>query len=252
MKVLIVEDEKLAADKLEKLILEIDPDIEVLGIADSVKDTAKWLANNTSPDLIFMDIQLGDGICFEVFEIIEVKCPIIVTTAFNEYAQEAFKVNSIDYLLKPINKDEVKSALDKFHSMKAVFDMAESARRMSEAKKMLESGYKMRFMVKIGEHIVSVPVEEIAYFFSRDKGTFFKTNEGRSFLVDYSLEQVEDMSDPIGFFRINRKYLVSFQSISDIITYSNSRLKVVVPHMDEGDILVSRHRVKEFKNWLNR
>ena len=252
MKVLIVEDEILAATKLEKLVSEIDPEIEVLGITDSVKDTAKWLANNTSPDLIFMDIQLGDGICFEVFEITEVKCPIIVTTAFNEYAQEAFKVNSIDYLLKPINKDEVKSALDKFHSMKAVFDMAESARRMSEVKKMLESGYKMRFMVKIGEHIVSVPVEEIAYFFSRDKGTFFKTNEGRSFLVDYSLEQVEDMSDPIGFFRINRKYLVSFQSISDIITYSNSRLKVVVPHMDEGDILVSRHRVKEFKNWLNR
>ena len=252
MKVLIVEDEILAANKLEKLISEIDPEIEIFGITDSVKNTAKWLANNTAPDLIFMDIQLGDGICFEVFEIIEVNCPIIVTTAFNEYAQEAFKVNSIDYLLKPINKEEVEAALDKFHSMKAVFDMAESAKRMSGAKKMLESGYKSRFMVKVGAHIVSIPVEDIAYFFSRDKGTFFKTYEGRSYLVDYPLEQVEEMIDPIGFFRINRKYLVAFQSISDIISYSNSRLKVVVPHMDEGDILVSRHRVKEFKNWLDR
>ncbi len=136
--------------------------------------------------------------------------------------------------------------------MKAVFDMSKSIESMSKAKKMLESGYKSRFMIKVGSHIVSVPVEEIAYFFSRDKATFFKNHEGRSYLVDYALEQVEEMIDPVGFFRINRKYLVSFQSISDIITYSNSRLKVVVPHMDEGDILVSRHRVKEFKNWLNR
>ncbi len=252
MKVLIVEDERLAATKLEKLISAINPGIEVLETTDSVKNTAKFLANNPPPDLIFMDIQLGDGICFEIFEIVEVKCPIIVTTAFNEYAQEAFKVNSIDYLLKPITKEDVKSALDKFHTMKSVFDMSESIERMSKAKKMLESGYKTRFMIKVGSHIVSVPVEEIAYFFSRDKATFFKTQEGRSYLVDYALEQVEEMIDPIVFFRINRKYLVSFQSISDIITYSNSRLKVVVPHMEEADILVSRHRVNEFKKWLDR
>ncbi len=252
MKVLIVEDEILVAKKLKKLISEIDPAIEVVEITDSVKNTAKWLANNPSPDLIFMDIQLGDGICFEVFEIIEVKCPIVVTTAFNEYAQEAFKVNSIDYLLKPVSKEEMKYALDKFHSMKPVFDMTKSAQRMSEAKKMLESGYKSRFMVKIGSHIVSIPAEEIAYFFSRDKGTFFKTYEGRSYLVDYALEQVEEMIDPMRFFRINRKYMVAFQSISDIIAYSNSRLKVIIPHMDEPDILVSRHRVNEFKKWLDR
>ncbi len=252
MKVLIVEDEILAAKKLEKLVLEIDPGFEVVEITDSVKNTAKWLANNPPPNLIFMDIQLGDGICFEVFDIVEVKCPIIVTTAFNEYAQEAFKVNSIDYLLKPVSKEEMKTALDKFHSMKSAFDMTESAQRMSEAKKMLESGYKSRFMVKIGAHIVSIPVEEIDYFFSRDKGTFFKTCEGRTYLVDYALEQVEEMIDPIRFFRINRKYMVAFQSISDIIAYSNSRLKVIIPHMDEPDILVSRHRVREFKKWLDR
>jgi DNA-binding LytR/AlgR family response regulator len=252
MKALIVEDELLAAKKLERILLEIDPNISVVETTDSVKNTAKWLANNEAPDLIFMDIQLGDGVCFEVFEIVDVKCPIIVITAFNEYAQEAFKVNSIDYLLKPVSKEEVASALDKYHTRKAQFDMTESASRMSKAKEMLETGYKSRFMVKIGSHIVSIPVDEIAYFFSRDKATFFKTNEGRSYLTDYSLEQVEEMTDSGVFFRVNRKYLVAFQSISDIITFSNSRFKIMVSHMEEPDILVSRHRVGDFKKWLDR
>ena len=252
MRVLLVEDEQLSVTKLKKLLAEIDSEIDVVEITDSVKNTAKWLANNPTPDLIFMDIQLGDGICFEVFDIVEVKCPIIVTTAFNEYAQEAFKVNSIDYLLKPINKDDVIAALQKFQKRNSFFNSRDSANRMSSAKKMLETGYKSRFMIKVGSHIVSTPIEEISFFFSREKATHFKTIEGRSFLVDFSLEQIEEMVDPDKFFRINRKYLLSFKSISDIITYSNSRLKIMISHADEFEILVSRHRVGEFKQWLDR
>ena len=252
MKVLIVEDERLAAKKLKTLLDEIDPGIRVVEITDSVKNTAKWMANNPSPDLIFMDIQLGDGICFEIFEIVEVKCPTIIITAFNEYAQEAFKVNSVDYLLKPVSIEELKSALEKFHSLRAVFDMTESTQRMFKAKQALETGYKSRFMVKVGAHIVSVSIEDIAYFFSREKATFFKTFEGRSYLTDYSLEQVEEMIDPTHFFRVSRKYIIGFKSISDIISYSNSRLKILIPHMEEEDVLVSRHRVHDFKKWLGR
>ncbi|MDH5398303.1 MAG: LytTR family DNA-binding domain-containing protein [Cyclobacteriaceae bacterium] len=252
MKVLIVEDEKLAGSKLINILSAIDASIEVVSIIDSVKNTAKWLAQNPSPDLIFMDIQLGDGICFEIFDIIEVPCPTILVTAFNEYAQEAFKVNSIDYLLKPVEKEEVESALGKYHLMKPVFDRAIALKRIKKAQKMLESGYKSRFMIKVGAHIVSVPIEEIAYFFSREKATFFKTFEGRSYLIDYSLEQVEEMVDPLLYFRINRKYMVAFKAISDIVTYSSSRLKINIPHMEDHEILISRHRVTSFKDWLDR
>lgn len=253
MKVLIVEDEKMAANRLEKLLLELDETIEILDKLDSVKRTIKWLEENEA-DLLFFDIQLADGLSFEILEQVEVKTPIIFTTAFDEYAIKAFKVNSIDYLLKPIDPKDLKNALDKYHERFSVNKQTDGIdmQALAIAMNQLTKRYKERFVVKIGEHIKTVEVKDIRYLYSQEKMTFVNDIHNKKYIIDYTLEQVGDLIDPEEFYRINRKYVISMKAIKDIVAYSNSRLRIVLKDTDEMDAIVSREKVQEFKRWLDR
>lgn len=256
MRVLIVEDESMAAKRLASLLEKINPDIEILAKLDSVKRTVKWLNENPQPDLLFFDIQLADGLSFEILEQVEVNSPIIFTTAFDEYAVQAFKVNSVDYLLKPIDPKDLEKALEKYEMrFKTESGKTNSGADMmliQQAMQMLTKQYKERFVVKIGEHIHTIPIADTAYFFSQEKATFLQTKEKNRYIIDYTVEQVEQLVDPNKFFRINRKYLVSLEAVKDIITYSNSRLRLILIHSDETDAIVSRDKVQDFKKWLDR
>lgn len=252
MKVLIVEDESMAAKRLVTLLEKIDPEIEVLAKLDSVKRAVSWLSENNA-DLLFFDIQLADGLSFEILEQVEVNSPIVFTTAFDEYAIQAFKLNSVDYLLKPIDPEELENALTKYKDLFASKEAPSMNMAMIEqAMQMMTKKHKERFVVKIGEHIRTLPVAETAYFFSQEKATYLQTIEKNRFIIDYTLEQVEQLIDPEKFFRINRKYLVSLEAVKDIVTYSNSRLRLILIHSDEMDAVVSRDKVQEFKRWLDK
>lgn len=249
-KVVIVEDEKPAAQHLQELLNR--QGIEVVAHLDSVKNAAKWLANNNAPELLLMDIQLGDGLSFEIFDIVKVNCPVIFITAFNQYAIDAFKVNSIAYLLKPIQVEELEEALKKYDLIKSAFSAEEEGSKIREARNQLKNGYKTRFILKVGAHLKSIAVADILYFYSQDKATFVKTKDARSYVLDYTLEQLESLIDPNYFFRIGRKYLVHIDAIEDIVTYTNSRLLLKLTHLKERDAIVSREKVNDFKQWLDR
>ena len=254
MKVLVVEDEKMAANRLIKLLEKQLPGVMVLAQLDSVKKTVKWLGANDAPDLLFLDIQLADGLSFEIFEKTEVKAPIIFTTAYDEYAIQAFKVNSIDYLLKPIDPKALENALVKYQKRYHAPEVSSSVdiNMLQQAMQMMTKQYKERFVVKIGDHIRTIPTENAAYFFSQEKATFLQTFDKSRFIIDYTLEQVEHLVDPAQFFRINRKYLVALASIEDIVSYTNSRLRLILKHSDDMDAIVSRDKVNDFKKWLDR
>lgn len=252
MNVLIIEDEKLAADHLSALIKLYDQEIKILDRLDSVKKSVAWFNTNQQPELVFMDIQLADGISFEIFEQTIVQCPIIFTTAFNEYALKAFKVNSIDYLLKPIDFDELKIAIDKYKEVRGLPEQSQYQKVMDSVLNMLTDNYKQRFVIKVGEHIKSIPVDNILYFYSLEKATFLHTTDDYNYVIDYSIEQLENLVDPQKFYRINRKYLISMDSIDDIISYSNSRLKIELKHSKDMDAIVAREKVNKFKKWLDR
>ena len=254
MKVLIIEDEKPAVKRLEKLFNESGYPVEIVAALDTVRRAVSWFASNPMPDLAFFDIQLADGESFQIFEKVEVKCPVIFTTAYDQYALKAFEVNSVDYLLKPIDQHKLQRAMDKYIRLyerkepqiidpKLIRQLVQDFRPET---------YKERFVVKYGDHLKSISVSDILCFFSLEKATFFVTSEPKKYLVDFSLEQVESMLDPREFFRINRKYMVHIQSIQDIITYSNSRLKLKVRFMDDHDMVVAREKVQDFKQWLDR
>jgi len=248
--VVIVEDEKPAAMHLQRM-LEANG-LNVVAHLDSVKNSAKWLANNPCPDLLIMDIQLGDGLSFEVFDIVDVSCPVIFVTAFDQYAIEAFKLNSIAYLLKPVQPDELTKALDKYVQMHSVFSSKKVKEQVNDAKKMLQPDYKSRFVIKVGAHLKSIAISEALYFYSQDKATFIKTADARSHIIDYTLDQVQSLVDPLTFFRIGRKYLVKIDAIEDIVAYTNSRLLLKLTHLTERDAIVSREKVHDFKQWLDR
>lgn len=252
MKVLIIEDEKLAADHLSGLLLKYDSTIEVLARIDTVKKGIEWFSSQTHPDLAFFDIQLADGISFEIFEKVTVNCPIIFTTAFNEYAIKAFKVNSVDYLLKPIDFDELEAAINKYRQTHQKLQDNKYQEVFENVMTMLTDSYKERFAVKVGEHIKSIIVSDILYFYSMEKATFLHTTGDRTYVIDYSVEQLENLVNPKQFFRINRKYLININAIEDIISYSNSRLKVELLHSKEMDAIVAREKVGKFKQWLDR
>ena len=253
MTVLVIEDEPNAAERLINLLKEIEPTWEIATILDSVKRSVEWLQLNLSFDLIFMDIQLADGLSFQIFEKAELRVPVIFTTAYNEYALKAFKVNSIDYLLKPLDKDELMTALNKYkqlaHRHVARDKFMES---ISYAMQMLTKRYKERFVIKVGEHLRSVEVSEILFFFSQEKTTFAQATDGRKYILDFTLDQLEGLLDPQRFFRVNRKYIVTINSINDIINHTNSRLRLVIKTSDDNDIVVARERVQEFKLWLDQ
>ena len=254
MRVLIVEDEKAAVRRLNNLLDQVGENIEVVGVTDTIKNTKEWFYNNRMPDLAFFDIQLADGISFEVFDQVSVKCPIIFTTAYDQYALKAFEVNSIDYLLKPIKKEELTRAIRKYKTLTdPKSENPVDLEIIKEVREMIRrGGYKERFVVKYGEHLKSIQVQEISFFISELKATFIITHERKKFLIDPSLDQVESMIDPLYFFRINRKYLIPFHSIQDIISYSNSRLRLRLKTTDEPDMIVARERVADFKKWLDR
>ncbi|GKG72895.1 DNA-binding response regulator [Parabacteroides sp. AM58-2XD] len=250
MKVLIIEDEQPAAHKLIRLLEEADKQIEVIDVLASIEQTINWLAVHPGPELIFMDIQLEDGISFEIFETCKIQTPVIFITAYDEYALKAFKVNSIDYLLKPIAPDDLKAALDKFnvlHRQQANYSRLESI--ISQ----LQPKTKERFLIKIGEHYRSVQTLSIHCFFIMERNTFIQTDTGKTYPIDYSLDKIEQLVDPGQFFRINRNFIVNFSAIQDILIYSSGRLKIILNGWTEKeDILVSRERVTEFKEWMDR
>ena len=251
MKILIVEDEPLAVAQLSGLILSLRPSYQIIGVCDTVKSTVNWVEENGLPDLAFLDIQLGDGLSFGVFERVKFTCPVIFTTAFDEYAIQAFKVNSIDYLLKPLQRNDMECALFKFEQHSAKHGMVFEPEMIEMLKRSINSNqYKKRFLIKIGERLKAVNTSDILYFYSLDKATFAKTNEGKNYLLDQTLEAIEQLVDPACFFRINRKYLVEMNAINDVYSYSNSRLKLKVNHADADDFLVAREKAKAFKSWF--
>jgi DNA-binding LytR/AlgR family response regulator len=253
MNILIIEDEPQAAMRLQTLVVQLLPKAKILAMLDSVKKSIEWFKENPAPDLALMDIQLADGVSFKIFERCEVTCPVIFTTAYDSYALKAFKVNSIDYILKPIDKDELKSAFEKLDRRSRVGDDAgQLLANIGEAMRMLTKKYKSRFVIKVGEHLKTVDIDSILYFFSQDKVTFCHTNDKRNTIIDYTLEDLEQIVDPHLFFRVNRKYFIHAKSIKDIIHYSNSRLRLVLHNADDNDCIVSRERVQEFKQWLNQ
>ena len=256
MKVLIIEDEPFAAQHLKQMILRYESHIEVLGMLDSVSMAIDWLNKHPAPDLIFMDIQLADGISFRLFDEIDIQTPLIFTTAYDEYAIKAFKHNSVDYLLKPLDYEALAQAMDKFVKI----HQAPSAQRqlqnldLAALRQMILSEsptYKSRFVVKKGEHLHAVAVEDILYFYAEDKISLFRTAENQRFIVDYTLAELVEKVDPRLFFRINRKYLARHSAIEDIITYSNRRLKIKLRHSPDNDIYISREKVVAFKEWLD-
>ena len=254
MNILLIEDEPQAALRLEKLMLSIIPNAVLLSKLDTVKSSVQWLTTHPSPDLIFLDIQLGDGISFSIFDQVDVQAPVIFTTAYDEYALKAFKVNSIDYLLKPIDEENLRLALKKYESLTTAHSL--NANKMMEsvrlAMQMISKKYKERFVIKVGEHLRSVEVNEIVCFYSLEKTTFAQTKEGRKHILDFTLDQLVELLNPNRYFRINRKYIVAVDAIQDMISYTNSRIKLVLKDFDDEEIIVARERVQEFKDWLDQ
>lgn len=252
MKVLIIEDEAPAVNKLKKLLTELDEPIEILDCMESVSESAGWFSTHKEPDLIFMDIRLADGLSFEIFDLVSIKAPIIFTTAYNEYAIKAFKVNSIDYLLKPIAPEELRKAVDKYKQL--FIDNHTQQNLQHSLKEILgqfSESYKNRFFIKVGQRYRTVPTSEIECFFIQDKSTFLMTSEGKTMAIDYSLDQLIEMVDPKVFFRVNRSFLININWIKDIIIYSGSRLKVKLnSEMQLDEIIVSREKVTPFKKWM--
>jgi DNA-binding LytR/AlgR family response regulator len=254
MKIVIIEDEPQAARRLESLLMELVGEARIVARIDTVKKAVEYFFSNPPPDLAMMDIQLADGLSFEIFSQCEVRCPVIFTTAYDEYALKAFKVNSVDYILKPIDKEELARALQKFRTMKeqSTGPSFEMLSNLEEVVRMLTRKYKSRFMIKVGEHLRTIEVSAIQYFYSQDKTTFCVTGDNRRLILDYTLEDLEEMVDPQVFFRINRKYMVSAGAINDIIHYTNSRLKLLLKNSADQEIIVAREKVQEFKTWLDR
>ncbi len=252
LKVLIFEDESLSAEHLMNLINRYDPSVELLGIIESVKKGVEWFSNNQHPDLILMDIQLSDGSCFDLFKQVSLEIPVIFTTAYNEYAIQAFKVNSIDYLLKPIEFQDLKLAFEKFGKQQRVYLPNPKLLYEQIYTQLLQpKQYKKRLLLKLGEQLKQVLVEDVAFFVFEEGMCWAVTFAKNRLPVDNSLDELEQMLDPKAFFRINRKFIVNPNSIEKIHTYFNNRLKLQLRPNPETEVLVSRERVADFKNWLN-
>ncbi|OQD43525.1 DNA-binding response regulator [Croceivirga radicis] len=250
MNVIIIEDEKPAARRLSRMLSELD--VNVTKMLHSVEESIAWFSTNEHPDLIFLDIQLSDGLSFEIFDKLEVKSAIIFTTAYDEYALQAFKLNSIDYLLKPIDDEDLEKAVKKYQDFAPKKDQISID--FNDIKKLLvnplEREFKKRFTAKVGQHLKIINADEVECFFSENKGTYAATTDGRNYLLDTTLENLENEISPKQFFRVSRKFYVNIDHIKDIISYTNSRLQIKMNSFKEQEIIVSRERVKDFKLWL--
>lgn len=251
MRVVIIEDEKLSADHLTLLLKKVAPSINVVKYIDSIRSTVKAFEDGLQCDLIFMDIHLADGSSFELFNRIKLETPIIFTTAYDNYAIQAFKQNSIDYILKPVTLNDVTFALDKFNKHQRKFTKQQFD-NITNTYKNIEESYKTRFLVRVGEKIDSIQVEEIDHFESKDSFTFLVTLQNKKFIIEYSLDQLENILPPHYFFRINRKAIIHIQSIKLIKPHFNNRLSVISDKLNHDTQVVSRERVAEFKKWLNK
>ncbi|MEQ9306784.1 MAG: LytTR family DNA-binding domain-containing protein [Marinoscillum sp.] len=246
MRYIILEDERIASNRLKDLIKALRPEYQCTLTLDSVESALISLPA-LKVDLVFMDIQLADGNSFDIFDQMKFDVPIIFTTAYDEYALKAFKANSVDYLLKPIDPESLQGAIEKFerHSVKDDQEVGKIVRA-------LRPEGKERFVVKVGDHLKTVETKDIQMVFSQDKGTYLLTKEGRRFLIDYTMDKVEELLSTEQFFRVSRKFLVNVNSIKDIIAFTNSRLEIVINHYDEEQVIVARERVADFKSWLDR
>ena len=252
MTILIIEDEEPAFRRLQKMLKELEPNHTMLNQIVSVSSAIKWFKENDAPDLIISDIQLSDGISFEIFKQVDIKCPIIFTTAYDQYAIEAFKVNSIDYLLKPVKKEELEKAVTKFKNL-----IPTTSAPAIDINKLLQSlqpatgnDYKKRFVVRYGEHIKTIDIEEVVYFYTEDKATFLCTKDARRFVVDFNLDTLDSILDPKVFFRINRQFIISIHSIAEMFAYSKSRVLIKLNPAAKHETIVSTERSADFKHWL--
>jgi two-component system, LytTR family, response regulator LytT len=250
MNVIIIEDEKPAARLLQRKLQKLGLEAETM--LHSVEESIEWFSNNPHPELIFLDIQLSDGLSFEIFESTPINSAVIFTTAYDEYALRAFKLNSIDYLLKPIDEDDLEAAVNKYRGRQAKtpnlsLDFEQIRRMLANP---ADKTYKKRFTVKMGQHLKMINIEDAECFYSENKGTYIHTIEGRDYLLENTLEQLENELDPAKFFRVSRKFIVSITAIKDIVVYTNSRLKIILPTYKDDEVIVSRERVNDFRSWI--
>lgn len=254
MKVLIVEDENLLAKQLTKLISTVEPGADIVGRTTSIQSTVQWLSNNASPELIFMDIELADGQCFDIFNQTVIKTPVIFTTAYDEYALQAFKVNSVDYLLKPIKEDELKAALSKFKELRALpaspSTTLDMTALLNQLNKVTQEDYKDRFLVKAGQKMHSINSEDIAYFCAKNTLNFIVTKHNQKYIIDYTLDEIEGLVNPKQFFRANRQHILAHTVINAVHAWFNGKLKVELTVKTEDEIIISREKAPYFRSWL--
>ena len=249
MNILLIEDEEPAAKRLQKMILEIEPEAKISDNIVSIVSGIKWLKENETPDLIISDIQLADGLSFEIFKAADVHCPVIFTTAYDQYAIEAFRVNSIDYLLKPVKKEELATAISKYKKLQQAAPPLNIEQLLKSIQPQTQD-YKKRFVVRYGEHIKTIGIEDVAYFYTEDKINFLTTKENRRFTIDFNLDALESMLDPAAFFRINRQYIICIHSIAEMFAYSKSRVLIKLNPPAKHETVVSTERSADFKLWL--
>ncbi|GAB3507978.1 LytTR family DNA-binding domain-containing protein [Spirosoma knui] len=252
MNVVIVEDEDRNARQLERLLKKYDPTIHILTQLPSVNEAVEWFTHHPMPDLAFMDIHLEDGLAFRIFDQLTINLPVIFTTAYDEYVLKAFKVNSIDYLLKPVDYDELVAALEKFKTLRSQPAHPDLTTLLQYIQKSPSSGFKERFMVSLGTKIHSVEVTDIAYFFSEEKATFMLTKAGQLLPLEYSLDQLSDLLNPSHFFRVNRQFIVARTALQTVHAYSAGKFKLDLSPASRHEVFVSMSRLSEFKDWLGR
>lgn len=250
MKILILEDEEQALSRLQKIIELVVPNAALAGAASSIEEATAWFRDNPMPDLVFMDIQLADGNSFQLFNRIKITCPVIFTTAYESYALQAFKVNSVDYLLKPIDEEDVKRAVEKLRLLRQSASFPVDYAEILNTIKQPQKKYKDRFIIKLGDTIKSIRVADIAYFYTENKSNFLCTNESKRFPIDFNLDQVEQMMNPRNFFRINRQFIIGHHAIEEMKAHTRSRINVRLTPPSRLDTIVAIDRAHDFKNWL--
>jgi two-component system LytT family response regulator len=261
MKILLIEDEELTARKMQRMLADVQSDAQLLATIGSVEESVEWLQSHQSPDLILMDIELADGQSFEIFNQVTVSCPVIFTTAYDEYAIKAFRVNSIDYLLKPVKEEDLRRALNKLQQLKQVLItqpdflqtslvnlLAQLSAPLPQATQV--TNYRDRFMIKQGQRLFAIETDEIAYFFTRNKISFIKTHDNREYMVDYTLDELDKMLNSKRFFRLNRQIIAELRAIEKVHLYFNNKLKIQLRPAFEEEVLVSRIKASDFKIWL--
>jgi DNA-binding LytR/AlgR family response regulator len=248
MKVVLIEDEKPAAEKLQKALLKVDSSLEVEAVLDSIQSADAWFATHPMPDLVFMDIELSDGLSFQLLDKVKISCPILFCTAYDEYWQEAFEHNGIDYLLKPVSDEKLRQALRKYDSLKKHF--AQNLQQLLQSQQKQTTVFKKRFLVKRGSDYISIKTEDIAYFYATHKLVCLVDNRNQKFILDQSLSDLEKETDPSVFYRVNRKYLVQVSAIQKIKSYPKSKLELELKPAAQEEVIVSQENAAAFKEWM--